>query len=101
MIGAQFQSKDGALAQDRHESQPGPFTQSTYLPGYDPATLTIQSPSLANQGIGGATCTKAGTCTLQVGSGPNYSPTLNNFVSQMFNTTYQPSQFLHHGRCLQ
>jgi iron complex outermembrane receptor protein len=93
MIGAQFESKDAVLAQDRHESQPGPFTQSTYLPGYDPATLTIQSPSLSNQAIGGATCTKTGTCTLQVGSGPNYSPTLNNFVSQMFNTTYQPSQF--------
>src|ERR1700761_4766173 len=69
LIGAQFQTKDGVSAQDRFESQPGPFTQSTYLPGFDPATLTLQSPSLSNQALGGATCTKAGTCTLQVGSG--------------------------------
>lgn len=94
LISAQFQNKDGVLAQNRFESQPGPFTQSTYLPGFDPSTLTIQSPSLDNAAIGGATCTKTGTCTLQVGSGPNNNPTLGNFVNQMFNTTYQPSQFL-------
>jgi iron complex outermembrane recepter protein len=94
MISGQYETKDGVLAQNRYESQPGPFTQSTYLPGYDPATLTIQNPSLANQAVGSSTCSKTGTCTLQVGSGPNTNPTLNNFVSQMFNTTYQPSQFL-------
>ena len=92
-ISGQFETKDAVLAQDRYESQPGTFTQSTYLPGYDPATLTIQSPSLSNAALGGGTCTKTGTCTLQVGSGPNYSPTVGNFVNQLFNTTYQPSQF--------
>ena len=87
MLSAQFQDKGGVRAQDRYESRPGPLTQSTYLPGFVPPTLTIQSPVLTNQALGGGTCTKAGTCTLQVGSGPNYSPTLNNFVNQAFNTS--------------
>ena len=94
MLSGEFQNKDGVRAQDRYESRPGPLTQTTYLPGFVPPTLTVQSPALSNQALGGGTCTKAGTCTLQVGSGPNYSPTLNNFVNQLFNTSYQPTEFL-------
>lgn len=94
MLSAQFQNKDGVLAQDRYESRPGPFTQTTYLPGFAPPTLTIQSPTLANQTLGSGACTKTGTCTLQVGSGPNYTPTSDNFANQVFNMSYQPTEFL-------
>ena len=94
MVSGEFQQNNGVFAQNRFESAPGPFTQSTYLPGYVPPTLTIQSPTLANQTIGGATCSKKGSCALQPGTGPNFDPTLGNFASQMFNTTYGPSQFL-------
>jgi len=94
MVSAEYQRNAAVFAQNRYESRPGPFTQSTYLPGFDPATLTIQSPALANQAIGGAACTKAGTCTLQVGTGPNFNPTLGNFANEMFNTAYYPSQLM-------
>jgi iron complex outermembrane recepter protein len=94
MLSGEYLSTQPVYAQNRFESQPGPFTQSTYLPGFDPTTLTIQSPTLANQSIGGATCTKAGVCTMQVGSGPNFDPTASNFVNELFNTTYYPSQFM-------
>jgi outer membrane receptor protein involved in Fe transport len=96
MFAAEFQQNGSVLAQNRYESAPGPFTQTTYLPGFDPSTLTISSPALANQTIGSGTCTKAGSCQLQVASGPNYNPTLGNFTNEMFNTAYEPSQFMIH-----
>jgi iron complex outermembrane receptor protein len=96
MFAAEFQQNGSVTAQNRYESQPGPFTQTTYLPGFDPATLTIQNPALANQTIGSGTCSKTGSCQLQVASGPNYNPTLGNFAAQAFNTAYEPSQFLIH-----
>jgi iron complex outermembrane receptor protein len=94
MLSGEYLSTQPVYAQNRFESQPGPFTQSTYLPGFDPTTLSIQSPALANQSIGGATCSKTGVCTMQVGSGPNFDPTLGNFVNEQFNTSYYPSQFM-------
>ncbi|HEV2442657.1 MAG TPA: TonB-dependent receptor [Steroidobacteraceae bacterium] len=94
MISGEFQSTQPVYAQNRYESANGPFTQTTYLPGFDPPTLTIQSPALANQMIGGATCTKTGVCAMQPGTGPNFDPTLGNFTSERFNTTYYPSQFM-------
>lgn len=94
MIAGEFQQSQAVYANNRFESSNGPFTQSTYLPGFVPPTLTIQSPALANQTIGTGTCSKSGSCALQVGSGPNSAPTLANFAGQMFNTTYYPSQFM-------
>lgn len=94
MIGGEFQSNGAVFAQNRFESAPGPFTQTTYLPGFDPTTLTIQSPALAGQSIGGASCSKAGVCTMQVGTGPNFNPTLSNFVNEVENATYYPTQFM-------
>lgn len=94
LIGGEYESNAAVYAQNRFESAPGPFTQTTYEPGFDPTTLTIQSPALAGQTIGSSTCTKAGICTLQVGNGPNYNPTLGNFVNEAENTTYYPSQFM-------
>ena len=96
MFAAEFQQNGSVTAQNRYESAPGPFTQSTYLPGYYPATLTIQSPTLANQTIGAGACSKTGTCQLQTASGPNYNPTLGNFTNELFNTAYEQSQFLIH-----
>jgi iron complex outermembrane recepter protein len=94
MISGEFQEEQPVYAQNRFESSPGPFTQTDYLPGFDPPTLTIQSPTLANQTIGSGTCSKAGLCELQPGSGPNYNPTLGNFTNEVFNSTYYPSQFM-------
>jgi iron complex outermembrane receptor protein len=94
MISGEFQSTQPVYAQNRYESAPGPFTQTDYLPGFDPPTLTIQSPALENQAIGSGTCSKTGVCTLQPGAGPNYNPTLGSFTNEMFNTTYYPSQFM-------
>lgn len=94
MLSGEYLSTQPVYAQSRFESQPGPFTQSAYLPGFVPPTLTVQSPALANQAIGGATCTKAGVCNMQVGSGPDTAPTAGNFVNEIFNTTYYPSQFM-------
>jgi iron complex outermembrane receptor protein len=94
MISGEFQQNQGVYAQSRFESAPGPYTQTAYLPGFDPPTLTIQSPALANQTIGSGTCTKAGSCALQTATGPNYDPTVGNFTNEAFNTTYYPSQFM-------
>jgi outer membrane receptor protein involved in Fe transport len=94
MVSGEYQSTAPVFEQNRYETQPGPFTQSTYLPGFDPPNFTIQSPALANQAIGGATCTKAGSCAVQVGAGPNFDPSLSNFTNQQFNQTYYPSQLM-------
>jgi iron complex outermembrane recepter protein len=96
MFAAEFQQNSAVFAQNRYESAPGPFTHATYLPGFDPPTLTIQSPALAKQTIGSGTCTKAGSCQLQAAGGPNYDPTLGNFAAELFNTAYEPSQFMMH-----
>ena len=94
MISGEFQSLQPVFAQNRFESAPGPYTQTNYLPGFDPPTLQIQSPALANQAIGAGTCTSKGVCSLQPGSGPNLDPTLSNFTNEVFNSTYYPSQFM-------
>jgi iron complex outermembrane receptor protein len=94
MLSGEFQQNQPIFAQSRYESANGPFTQTTYTPGFDPSTFTISSPSLDNAAIGGGTCSKTGVCELQPGSGPNFNPTTGNFVNEKFNTTYYPSQFM-------
>ena len=94
MLSGEFQSTMPVYAQNRYESAPGPFTQTDYLPGFDPPTLTIQSPALDNQMIGSGVCTSKGVCELQPGGGPNYNPTLGGFTNELFNATYYPSQFM-------
>ena len=69
MISGEFQENQPIYAQNRYESANGPFTQTTYTPGFDPTTFTIQSSALDNASIGGGTCSKTGVCQLQPGIG--------------------------------
>ena len=94
MISGEFQENQPVYAQNRYESANGPFTQTTYTPGFVPTTFTIQSPTLDNASIGGGTCSKTGVCQLQPGSGPDFDPTTGGFINEKFNQTYYPSQFM-------
>lgn len=94
LFNAQFENTGAVYAQNRALSSLGIYNQTQYDPGFVPPTLSIESPSLADETIGGATCSKAGVCNLQVGSGPSSDPTLSDFVDKASNVTYQPSQFM-------
>lgn len=94
LFNAQFENTGAVYAQNRTLSSPGIYNQTQYDPGFVPPTLTIQSPALAGETIGTSTCSKAGVCNLQVGTGPETDPTLSDFVNKASNVTYAPSQFM-------
>lgn len=92
VVNAQYQESDAVFAQNRVQSSPGVWTQTQYEPGFVPPTVTIQSPELARQNFGAATCSKAGVCTMQVATGPSSSPTTDNFVNRVRNVSYAPTE---------
>lgn len=93
VVNAQYEENAPVFAENRAQSSPGGgFSQAKYEPGFVPPVLTIQSPQLAGQTFGGATCSKAGVCTMQVAAGPNFNPTTDNFVNRVQNVSYAPTQ---------